>query len=74
MRKTLTTVALMLALSPIAFAGEMGTPPAPQPPSETAQEPSGGEMQNGIMPNGYIPNGIDDGLTQIALDLLALLL
>jgi hypothetical protein len=38
MRKTLTTVALMLALCPVAFAGEMGTPPvAPQPDSKQEQ-------------------------------------
>jgi hypothetical protein len=35
MRKTLTTVALLLALSCTAFAGEMSTPPAPTPPNST---------------------------------------
>jgi hypothetical protein len=40
MRKTLMTVALMLALCPIAFAGEMGTPPvAPgQQPNSTQEQ------------------------------------
>jgi hypothetical protein len=36
MRKTLTTVALMLALCPVAFAGEMSTPPV-APPATQAQ-------------------------------------
>lgn len=36
MRKTLTTVALLLALCCTAFAGEMGTPPvAPEPLNST---------------------------------------
>ena len=69
MRKTLTTAALLLAFCCPAFAGEMLTPPAPQPPSVTAQEPTGGEMQNGI-----IQNEAPDSLTQIALNLLAILL
>lgn len=36
MRKTLTTVALMLALCPVAFAGEMSTPPV-APPTASMQ-------------------------------------
>ena len=68
MRKTLTTAALLLAFSCPALAGEMHTPPAPQPPTVTAQEPTGGEM-----PNGYMQNEAPDSLTQTALDLLALL-
>ena len=40
MRKTLTTVALMLALSPIALAGEMGTPPIAPPQPNSTQEQS----------------------------------
>ena len=39
MRKTLTTVALMLALCPVAFAGEMHTPPV-APPMDSTQEQS----------------------------------
>jgi hypothetical protein len=38
MRKTLTTVALMLALSPVAFAGEMSTPPVALPQTNSTQE------------------------------------
>jgi hypothetical protein len=41
MRKTLITVALTLALCPIAFAGEVNTPPvAPEPQMNSAQEQS----------------------------------
>jgi hypothetical protein len=64
MRKTLTTAALLLALSYPALAGEMPTPPAPQPPNVTAQEPTGGEMGT---------PGVSGSLTQIVLDLLAAL-
>jgi hypothetical protein len=39
MLKTLTMTALLLAFCCPAFAGEMLTPPAPQPPSVAAQEP-----------------------------------
>jgi hypothetical protein len=65
MRKTLTTAALLLAFSCPAFAGEMGTPGAPTPPPPpVVQEPTtGGEMQNGAT----------GSLTQIALDILAVL-
>jgi hypothetical protein len=66
MRKTLTTAALLLAFSCPAFAGEMLTPPAPQPPSVTAQEPTGGETLNGEIGTP----GVSDALTQIALELL----
>jgi hypothetical protein len=64
MRKTFLTAALLLAFSCPALAGEMPTPPAPQPPNATALEPSGGEMG--------IP-GVSDSLTQTVLDLLAAL-
>jgi hypothetical protein len=71
MRKTISVAALLLALTCPAYAGDIQND---KPQANTAQEPSGGEMQNGIMPNGYIPNGIDDSMTQIALNLLAVLL
>lgn len=64
MRKTLVTAALVLAFSCPALAGEMPTPPAPQPLNVTAQEPTGGEIG--------IP-GISGSLTQIILNLLAAL-
>ena len=67
MRKTLTTAALLLALSCPALAGEMGTPgsPAPPPTSKAVQEPTDGET--------HTAQGASEGLTQIALELLALL-
>lgn len=67
MRKTLGVAALMLAFCCPAFAGEIPTPPAPQPQPQgmKAEEPTGGE--------GLIPPDVSDSLTQIALDLLAVL-
>jgi hypothetical protein len=73
MRKTLITATLLLAISCPAFAGEMATPGSPTtPPSQTAsavQESTGGEMFNGVM---HTP-GVSDSLTEVALDLLAVL-
>lgn len=40
MRKNLMTVALMLALCPVAFAGEMSTPPVAPPQANYTQEQS----------------------------------
>ena len=72
MRKTLGVCLLVLLLSGSTSAGEMPNdkpaPPPPQP-ATAAQEPTGGEMQNGIMPNDATAT-----LTQIALELLAVLL
>lgn len=68
MRKTLTTAALLLALSCPAFAGEIHTPPAPSPPQPASapQEPTlNGEM--------LTPPGLSESLTQITLELLAVL-
>ena len=69
MRKTLTTTALLLALSCPVFAGEMQTPPAPQPPPMTA-------VQEPITPpepttTDEDSNGATEILTQIALDLVS---
>ena len=65
MRKTLGVAALMLALCCPTLAGEIPTPPAPQP--------TGGEMQNGYMSNGIMQNESPDSLTQTVLELLAVL-
>ena len=68
MRKTLTTVALLLALSCTAFGGEMSTPPAPAPPPAPAsamQEPTATDEET---------TGAADILTQIALDLASIAL
>jgi hypothetical protein len=67
MRKTLTTAALLLAFSCPALAGEMGIPGSPAPPPTTAtvaQEPT---------TDGVMSTTSADGLTQLALDLLAAL-
>lgn len=66
MRKTLGVAALTLAFCCPALAGEIPNPPAPTPPpSESAtQEPTA---------NGIMGNDAPDSLTQIALDLFALL-
>jgi hypothetical protein len=67
MRKTLTTAALLLALSCPAFAGEMLTPPAPQPPpapASAALEPT---------TEATTEDGTQGTYVQIALELLAVL-
>jgi hypothetical protein len=67
MRKTLTTAALLLALSCTALGGEIQIPPIAPPDSpqaNTPQEPT---------TNGWIQSESADSLTQIALDLLAAL-
>ena len=77
MRKTLGVCLLTLLLTGSAVAGEIPNfPPAPpqSQPTNAVQEPAGGEMQNGIMPNCYMQNEAPDSLTQIALNLLAVLL
>jgi hypothetical protein len=67
MRKTLTTAALVLALSCPAWAGIMQTPPAPEPtPASATQEPTDGATLDGEM-------STPPSLTQIALELLAVL-
>jgi hypothetical protein len=71
MRKTLTAVALLLALSCTAFGGEIHTPPAPAPtPASATQEPTDGATLDGVM---HIPPVASESLTQTALELLAVL-
>ena len=63
MRKTLTTAALVFVLSCPAFAGEMHTPPAPQPtPMSATPEPTTTDEDS---------NGATETLTQLALDLVS---
>ncbi|HWS89298.1 MAG TPA: hypothetical protein VN282_20155 [Pyrinomonadaceae bacterium] len=69
MRKTLTTVALLLALSCTALGGEIHIPPAPAPPQASATQ----ETAYGVTLNGEIPNDAPVSLTQIALELLTVL-
>jgi hypothetical protein len=74
MRKTLTTAALVLALSCHAWAGIMQTPPAPAPeptpsPATAAQEPA-----DGVTLNSEISTpGVTESLKQTVLELLAVL-
>ena len=64
MRKTISVAALLLALTCPAYAGDIQND-TPKPQAHTIQEPTAaGEIQN------EAPNG----LTQIALELLAILL
>jgi hypothetical protein len=66
MRRTLKTATLVIALSCPAFAGEMETPPVPQPPPpSTAQKSTTGDKTDTETPS--------DSLTQFTLNLLALL-
>ena len=67
MRKTLTTVTLVLALSCPAWAGIMHTPDSPAPPSQpagAAPEPE---------PQAATENGAQGTYAHIALELLAVL-
>jgi hypothetical protein len=75
MRKILCGATLMLALCCPAFAGEMPTPPAPQPQGSSVEEPTDDVILNGEMPTpGIIHNpGVSGSLAQVALDLLAVL-
>jgi hypothetical protein len=67
MRKTLGVCLLVLLLTGSAVAGEMpNLSPAPPPPQQTSA------VQDTTL-DGIMPNGSEDGLTQIALDLLAAL-
>jgi hypothetical protein len=67
MRKTLTTAALLLALSCPALAGEMATPGSPAPPPS---DPADGIIQGG-QPAAAAEDGDNtDALTEFALTLL----
>ena len=64
MLKAVRVSAMLFVLVGSARAGEVLTPPAPQPQANTVQEPTA---------DGIMPNGMEESLTQAALDLLALL-
>jgi hypothetical protein len=64
MRKTLSVAALMLALCCPALAGEIPTPPAPQPQGTAVKEPTLTEEDTGVT----------DTLTQSVLTVLVSLL
>jgi hypothetical protein len=71
MRKTISVAALLLALTCPAYAGEMqNDKPAPPPqPASAIQEPTDGATLNGDISTP----GPSESLTQIALELLAVL-
>ena len=76
MLKTIRVSALILLLACSAQAGYMqnGSPEPPPPPSQSAsavQEPT--DVTNEPTTNGYIQNDAPSGLTQIALEMLAVL-
>jgi hypothetical protein len=74
MRKTLGISLLVLLLTGSAAAGEMpNLSPAPPPPQSgnAVQEPMSAADEPTL--DGIIPNEAADSLTEIALDLLALL-
>lgn len=77
MRKTLGICLLVLLLTGSVSAGEIpnfSTEPPPPPPANTVGEPTGGVMPNDEpTAGGVMGNDASDGLTQAALDLLALL-
>jgi hypothetical protein len=62
MLKVIRVSAMLLVLVGSARAGEVLTPPAPQPQANTVQEPTTA---------GDIQNGAADSLTQLALDVFA---
>ena len=67
MLKALRIPALLLVLAGPAHASDVLTPPAPQPPppqSAVAQEPAA---------DGYLTDNTTDAMTEIALDMLAVL-
>lgn len=74
MRKAISVAALLLALACSTYAGDMpnGSPtPPPSQPAGFVQEPPEA-AQNSTL-DGIIQNDAPDRLTQIALDLLAVL-
>ncbi|MDT5294302.1 MAG: hypothetical protein QOJ76_1182 [Acidobacteriota bacterium] len=66
MRKTISIAALILALTCSTYAGDMqnDTPKPPPPPIPVVQEPT---------TNGDMQNDSADSLTEIVLDLIAVL-
>ncbi len=69
-----STLILLLACSAQAGYMQNGSPEPPPPPSQPAnsvQEPTGTSQETSA--NGYMQNDAPSGLTQIALEMLAVL-
>lgn len=75
MRKTLQVLALTLAVSASAYAGDMQCPLTDPPPqSSTAiQAPTTDSTAQTTTTGGVMQTGAAESLTQIALDVLAVL-
>ena len=72
MRKTLGVCLLVLSLSAPVVAGEMPNwTPAPPPPARAVQEPTNAAQDPTL--NGEIPNDVTDTVTQVVMELLAVL-
>lgn len=77
MSKTIRTSALVLLLACSAQAGIMQNdapappPPPPSQPANSVQEPTNNLQETSA--NGYMQTGAPDGLTQIALEMLAVM-
>jgi hypothetical protein len=69
MLKAMRVSAMLLALVGTTYAGEVLTPPAPQPPQANATK----EPTSGGTATDETPAGTADVLTQIALDVFAVL-
>jgi hypothetical protein len=74
MLKAIRVSAMLLALAGSTYAGEMLTPPAPQPPpASTAQEPVAQTTIQESVTQPTTEDATQVGVTEIALDLLTLL-
>jgi hypothetical protein len=74
MRKTLGIATLTLTLCCPALAGEIPTPPAPQPQTTTVAEPTtSGVIEEPTTPGEIHTPGISELLTETAVELLAIL-
>lgn len=75
MVKVIRASALVLLLACSAQAGYMQNdapaPPPPAPPVSARQEPTNSPQE--MSANGYMQNGAPSGVTQIALEVLAVL-
>ncbi len=76
MRKVISVLALSLALTCSASAGDIqngvtGTPPQ-QPATAVQDQPTGGEIQNPQTTDGEIQNGAAATFAELVLTLLAL--
>ncbi len=72
MRKTISVVALLLALTCPAYAGDIQND-SPKPQTSTVQAPTDGEVTTVGEVTGETPEDTADALARVMLDLLAAL-